>query len=49
MSSGRDVGDFNNDNIVNVSDLNTLLTDWGAVYNVSDLNNLLTYWDKQFK
>ena len=40
--SGRDVGDFNEDNTVNNLDLNVLLGQWGTEYVLDDLNNLLS-------
>ena len=44
MTDNRSFGDFNNDNIVNVTDLNILLQGWGTTYNIGDLNALLQYW-----
>ena len=39
-------GNFNNDSIVDISDLNILLKNWGNPYTIIDLNNLLINYDK---
>lgn len=44
MSSNNIYGDFNNDSIINIKDLNILLSEWNNNFFITDLNNLLTNW-----
>ncbi len=44
--ANRDVGDFNNDGKVDISDLNECLLKWGIKYTIIDLNIILINWGK---
>tara|TARA_B100000282_G_C31613831_1_gene436040 strand:+ start:212 stop:817 length:606 start_codon:yes stop_codon:yes gene_type:complete len=44
MALGASVGDFNNDNVTNLDDLNIVLAGWGTTYVLDDLNALLANW-----